>query len=140
MGARAGVARVIIGVGVDVVEIERARRMLRAYGDRILARVCTDAESAYIRAHADGAQHLAVRLAAKEAAFKALAGSFAARGIGWREIEVVAADGGPPGLVFHSRARDRAAELNAGKPFVSLSHSDATAVAVVVIESAKDRT
>ena len=126
----------IIGIGVDVVEIARARRLLRSYGDRLLARVCTDAEAAYVRSHVDGAQHLAVRLAAKEAAFKALAGSLTARGIGWREIEVVAADGGPPGLVFHERARIRAQELHAGRPFLSMSHSDATAVAVVVIEAA----
>jgi holo-[acyl-carrier protein] synthase len=121
---------------VDVVEIERARRLLREYGDRLLARVCTEAEAAYVRSHIDGAQRLAVRLAAKEAAFKALSGSLAARQIGWREIEVVAADGGPPGLVFHARARDRALELQAGRQLLSLSHSDSTAVAVVVIEAA----
>lgn len=129
----------IIGIGIDVVEIARARRLLRAYGDRFLARVCTAGEAAYIRSHVDGAQHLAVRLAAKEAAFKALAGSLDARGIGWREIEVVASDGGPPGLVFHDRARDRAVALNAGPLFLSLSHSDSTAVAVVVIDAAHDR-
>lgn len=128
----------IVGIGVDVVEIARVRRMLQDYGDRLLTRVCTEAEAAYVRSHTDGAQRLAVRLAAKEAAFKALAGSLAARGIGWREIEVVAADGGPPGLVFHARAAARVLELRAGRPFLSLSHSDATAVAVVVIEAVSD--
>ena len=54
--------KMIVGIGVDVVEIARARRLLRAYGDRLLARVCTAAEAAYVRSHVDGAQHLAVSL------------------------------------------------------------------------------
>ena len=125
-----------IGLGVDVVDISRARKLLSAYGDRILARVCTPAEAEYVRSHIDGSQHLAVRLAAKEATYKALAGSMDARSIGWREIEVVAADGGPPGLALHGRARERMAALNAASALLSLSHSDLSAVAVVLIQGA----
>jgi holo-[acyl-carrier protein] synthase len=125
---------VIIGLGVDVVDIARARRMLDSYGDRALSRTCTDAESAYIRSRANPAQHLAVRLAAKEAAFKALSGTDSARQVGWREIEVVAADGGPPGLELRGRARARADELGVERSWVSLSHGDGVAVAVVVFE------
>lgn len=123
----------IIGLGVDVIDVARAQRMLDEFGDRILARVCTAAEADYVRAAANGAQRFAARLAAKEAAFKALAGTPAARAIGWREIEVVAVDGGPPQLAVHGRARDRAAELGVQSILVSLSHSDASAVAVVLV-------
>jgi holo-[acyl-carrier protein] synthase len=123
-----------VGLGVDIVDIPRARRMLDTYGDRILARVCTAAEAAYVRSHVDGAQHLAVRLAAKEATFKALAGSVDARTIGWREIEVISADGGPPGLMLHGRAQSRLSELGATGALLSLSHGDAVAIAVVLIQ------
>lgn len=124
----------VIGVGIDVVDIARVRRMIGKYGDQLLARVCTDAEAAYVLSHADPAARLAVRLAAKEAAFKALAGSFDARAIGWRELEVVAADGGPPSLALHGRARTRLDELGGGTLLLSLSHGDATAIAIVLIQ------
>lgn len=110
--------------------------MLETYGDRILARVCTAGETAYIKSHADGAQHFAVRLAAKEAAFKALAGSLDARAIGWKEIEVVGSEGGPPRLEFHSRAQARATVLGVTSALVSLSHGDSLAIAVVLLQDA----
>ena len=128
----------IIGLGVDLVDIARARRMCELYGDRIFARVCTPGETEYITSHADGAQHLAVRLAAKEAGFKALAGSDDARAIGWKEIEVVGTPGGPPRLVFHGRARARAHELGVTNALVSLSHGDAIAIAVVLLQDSPE--
>lgn len=125
----------IIGLGIDIVEIARAQRLLDAYDGRALARTCTEAETAYITSRPRPAQHFAARLAAKEAAFKALAGSDRARLVGWRDIEVVAADGGPPGLQLHGLARERAAELGVRQARLSMSHSDGSAVAVVVLES-----
>ena len=124
----------IVGIGVDVVDISRVRRMLDAHGDRILNRLCTSAESAYVRGRANEAQHVAVRVAAKEAAFKALAGTAEARIIGWAEIEVVPADGGPPRLAFHGRVQQRASELGVARAWLSLSHGDGSAVAMVVLE------
>ena len=124
----------ILGIGIDVVDIARARRMLVTYGDRILQRTCTDAEIAYVRSHADGAHRFAARLAAKEAAFKALAGSVAARAIGWKEIEVAFAEGGPPSLVFHGRADERAKHIEMTRSWLSMTHSDASAVATVILE------
>jgi holo-[acyl-carrier protein] synthase len=126
---------VIVGLGVDIVEIARAARLLESYGGRALARTCTDAEAAYVRARPRPAQHFAARLAAKEAAFKALAGSERARLVGWREIEVIAADGGPPGLRLHGTARERGDELGVRGAWLSISHGDSSAVAVVVLES-----
>jgi holo-[acyl-carrier protein] synthase len=83
------------------------------------------------------ARHFAVRIAAKEAAFKALSGSESARAIGWREMEVVLDDLGRPSLVLHGRASDRAAELDVTQAWVSLSHADDVATAFVVLESAR---
>jgi holo-[acyl-carrier protein] synthase len=124
----------ILGVGIDAVDIARIERMHSAYGDRLLARLFTDAELAYLSTKAFPAQHIAVRLAAKEAAYKALSGNDAARAIGWREVEVFSRDDGAPELRFHGRAAERFAELRGTSIHVSLTHSQATAVAVVIVE------
>ena len=125
----------IVGIGVDLVDIARVDKLLDAKGDRALRRLFTTDEVAYALARPLPAQHLAARLAAKEAAFKALAGNSLARGIGWREIEVVRGDERPT-LVFHGRAAERVAELGVSSVWVSLTHSGTTAAAVVVLERA----
>jgi len=125
----------IIGIGIDAIDIERVERMLAARGERLLRRLLTTEELGHLSTKIAPAQHVAVRLAAKEAAYKALAGNELARGIGWRDIEVVTrpADGAPE-LKLHGGAAARFAELAATRLHVSLSHSVATAVAVVIVE------
>ena len=124
----------IVGLGIDAVDIDRIERMLAAKGDRILQRLFTAQELSYLSTKVAPAQHLAVRIAAKEATYKALAGNDLARGIGWREVEVFSRDDGAPQLRLHGRAADRYAELSATSIHVSLTHSAATAVAVVIVE------
>ena len=126
----------IVGIGIDLVDIARVDKLLDAKGDRALRRLFTADEVAYALSRPLPAQHLAARLAAKEAAFKALAGNSLARGIGWREIEVVRGDE-RPALVFHGRASDRVAELGVTGVWVSLTHSGTTAAAMVVLETAQ---
>jgi len=126
---------VIAGLGIDLVDIARVQRLIDAKGEHALRRLFTADEVDYALARALPAQHLAARLAAKEAAFKALAGNSLARSIGWREIEVVRGDHGPT-LSLHGRAADRAAELGVSSIWVSLTHSATTAGAVVVLEAA----
>jgi holo-[acyl-carrier protein] synthase len=124
----------ILGIGVDAVDIARVERMFGDLGERMRQRLFSAGEIAYMATKAAPAQHMAVRLAAKEAAYKALSGNDLARGIGWREVEVVTRADGAPELKLHGRAADRFAELGATSVHVSLTHSEATAVAVVIIE------
>ena len=124
----------IVGIGIDLVEISRVERLLDAKGERAIARLFTDSEVAYARVRARPAMHLAARLAAKEAAFKALAGSEDARLIGWREVEVVSRPHGAPTLAFHGRADFRMRELGVQHVHVSITHTNDVAGAVVVIE------
>lgn len=126
----------IIGVGIDLVDIDRVQRLLDGKGHRALDRLFTAREVAYATSRARPAMHLAARLAAKEAAFKALSGSDEARLIGWREVEVISLPGGAPKLAFHGRADMRARELGVYQTHLSLSHTDTTAGAVVVLERA----
>jgi holo-[acyl-carrier protein] synthase len=126
---------VIVGLGVDMVDIARVEQLLERHPARAATKLFTIRETEYARTRAQPARHYAARLAAKEAAFKALAGNDLARAIAWREIEVLPADGGPPGLVLHGRAAERAAQLRASKLWLSMSHADSSAVAFVILES-----
>lgn len=124
----------IVGLGVDLVDIARVRRLIEQRGDRAMARLFTEGEREYAGYRVEPARHLAARIAAKEAAFKALAGNDLARGIGWRELEVFSRSDGGPLLRLHGRAEARASELGVTAVHVTISHTDTTAVAVVVLE------
>jgi holo-[acyl-carrier protein] synthase len=125
---------VIVGIGVDLVEVERMRRLLDRKGDRALQRLFTDGERSYAATHTEPARQLAARAAAKEAAYKALAGNDLAGAIGWRELEVVSRKGAAPILLLHGRALERAHELQVERVHLSLTHTELMAAAFVVAE------
>jgi holo-[acyl-carrier protein] synthase len=125
---------VIAGIGIDIVEIDRMRRMIDTKSNRLIERIFTPAEARYALAHADPAMHFAARVAAKEATYKALSGNPLAQAVGWREIEILLREDGAPYLVLHGRAHDRAVELAVERSLVSLTHSKTAAVAVVILE------
>lgn len=125
----------IVGLGFDLVAIARVEQMLERKEQRALDRLFTEHEQEYALARARPAMHLAARLAAKEAAFKALTGSDEAKKIGWREAEVRRGSEGPPALHFSGRAASRAEELGVTRVHLTLSHTDEVAGAVVILES-----
>lgn len=125
-----------VGVGVDLVEVARVQAIIADKGARVFERLLTGAERVYCESRPDPATHVAVRLAAKEAVYKALQGSEAARGIGWREIEVTRAPDGRPDVTLSGVAATRARELGVVRVLLSLSHTHLAAVAVVVLERA----
>lgn len=124
----------ILGLGLDVVDLERFGSVVDRHGDAFLRRVYRDGE---IRIGGGRARiaHLAGLFAAKEAALKALGTGWSA-GLAFRQIEVRRSDGGPPELHLHDRARSRAAELGVGNARLSITHDGRFAAAVVVLESA----
>ncbi len=121
----------VIGVGIDIIEIERIRVALDRGGQRLLDRLFTPEEAAYCRSRRSPERHFAARFAAKESVVKALR---APAGLGWlwRCIEVTGA-GGPPSLRLSGRAHERAERLGVTASHLSLSHSETHAVAVVVL-------
>jgi holo-[acyl-carrier protein] synthase len=127
---------VIVGLGVDLCAVTRIRRALEAdTGRRFRARVFTDAEQAYCESRRRGRfASYAARFAAKEAAMKAL-GTGWAKGVGWRDFEVVRDPGGPPRLVLHGRAAALARQRGLGRWLLALSHDGSGAVASVVVEA-----
>lgn len=117
----------MLSSGVDIVEIPRIERSLSRWGERFLRRIYTPAE---VKLCGGKAQAFAVRFAAKEAVMKAL--GTGTRGVGWRDIEVLADHRGKPFVRLHGRAEDRARKLGMDEVAVSLSHSREYAVAFVV--------
>lgn len=124
----------IVGIGFDLVAIARVEGMLERKEQRALDRLFTAHEQEYALSRARPAMHLAARLAAKEAVFKALTGSDDAKLIGWKEAEVRRGTEGPPVLHFTGRAEARARELGVTRVHLTLSHTDETAGAVVILE------
>lgn len=123
----------IIGTGVDIVEIERIQHLLERFGERFLRRTYSNAERAYCASRPLPEQHYAARFAAKEAFVKAIGTGFTQKVV-WRDIGVVNEPSGQPILVVNGRAREIMNSLGATAAYVSLSHSKSHAVAVVVLE------
>jgi holo-[acyl-carrier protein] synthase len=124
-----------VGVGVDLVEVSRARAMIADKGAQVFDRLLTTSEAEYCRSRPDPAEHVAVRLAAKEAVYKALQGSDEARGIGWRDIEVTRAPDGRPDVELSGLAAKRAKELRVKRVLLSLSHTHEAAIAIAVLST-----
>ncbi len=123
----------IVGTGIDLIEIERIQRSIDRFGERFLDRVYTAGEQAYCQRKRLAAESFAARFAAKEAAAKAL-GTGISHGVSWLEIEVVREPSGRPTIRFNGRAAERAARMSVAHAAVSLTHTKEFAMASVVLE------
>jgi holo-[acyl-carrier protein] synthase len=121
----------IVGIGIDATEIDRIADTIERHGDRFLRRIFTDREIAYCTRRRTAAIHFAGRFAAKEAGMKAL-GTGHSQGVLWRDVEVVR-HGGPPQLQFHGAAARRLTAIGGSSALVSITHTDALALAQVLI-------
>jgi holo-[acyl-carrier protein] synthase len=124
---------VIIGVGIDIVDVRRVGELLRGHGQRFTSRIFTGAELAECRAGPGRVKKLAARVAAKEALFKAL-GLGVAGGVTWKEAEVVKAENGKPDLLVHGKTKKLVADRNIRRIHCSISHTDELASAYVILE------
>ena len=115
-------------VGTDIIEIGRIRQAADLWGERFLGRIYTAAE---IQICDNKAASLASRFAGKEAVMKLLG----ARGVSWREIEILADGDGRPYVQLHGRTLDRAEALGISGIDISLSHSRDYAVATAIASS-----
>jgi len=124
----------VVGLGIDLVEVDRVGRSAERFGDRFLRRVFHPRELEQSRG--DRVQYLAARFAVKEAAFKALGTGWSA-GVRWVDVEVQNLRSGKPILLLHGEAAARAGRLGARRAHVSISHTAAHAAAVVILETAE---
>lgn len=123
----------LIGTGVDLIEIERIAQSIDRFGERFLRRVYTDQEIAYCRRKRGSAESYASRFAAKEAGAKAL-GTGISRGVAWNEFEVTRKPGERPLLELRGRAAQLAEELGVRTISLSLTHTASLAMATVMME------
>ena len=123
----------IVGIGLDVVELPRARALFARHGVRILDRTLTADERRYVLSLGDPVPAFAARLAAKEAVYKALQVLPGARAVGWREIGVRRLPDGRPEVDLLGRAAELLAPHRVTL-HLSLSHSKDVAAAVAIIE------
>lgn len=126
----------IIGTGIDLVEVHRIKQALERplTGDRFKQRVFTEREVRYCDSRGRGRyQSYAARFAAKEATMKAL-GTGWNRHVGWRNIEVVRAPGRPPTIELSGPAAQFAHRRRITGFHLSISHSAEHAVVYVIAE------
>lgn len=119
----------VVGVGIDLCEVDRMRRVLERT-PTFAARVFTEAEREVCARRRHAAEGYAARFAAKEAVLKALGAGLGACEL--RDIEVVRAESGAPAVELHGTARDLAASRGVTAWRLSMTHTATMAEAVVV--------
>ena len=123
----------IIGIGTDIVEVDRINRLVAKYGQRFLDRVFTAVEQDVCLGAANQGQRLAARFAAKESVMKAL-GTGWARGVRFKDIEIPSSEKQRPQVQLRGAAAERTRNLGGATWHLSLTHIDRFAVAFVILE------
>jgi len=124
----------IVGTGIDIVEVPRIAKSIERFGERFLNRVFTPDEIRYCNSKPNRAERFAARFAAKEAAMKAI-GTGLRRGVTWQDVQVGREPSGRPTILFAGEAAKFAAALGSKRASLSLSHTAEHAIAQVIIES-----
>jgi holo-[acyl-carrier protein] synthase len=121
----------ILGIGMDLCEVGRIRRLLEKDGERFVRRIFSKGESAYCDARRRPATHYAARFAAKEAFMKAVGSGWR---LGWWQLEVVRGASGKPELSVSGRAAEILSGRGVRRIHLTLTHTEETAAAAVVLE------
>jgi len=124
----------IVGLGLDIAEIDRIEAAIARHGAPFLERLFTPREVAYCESHKGKYERYAARFAAKEAAMKAL-GTGWSRGVRWRDIEVTREPSGKPTLRLEGVAAEIAKRMGVRNISLSITHSGNLALAEVIFES-----
>ncbi len=125
----------ILGLGLDLVDIERLGRIYQRHGAAFVGRICQDGEC---KPYQDQAliEHLAGLFAAKEAMFKAL-GTGWGQGVGFRQVEIIYLETGAPSYRLHGAAAEHADVLGVESFHLSITHERRHAAAVAILEGSR---
>ncbi len=124
----------ILGVGVDIIEVERIQGACDRHGDRFLKRILHASEIKYCQGFSLPGPHLAARFAAKEAISKAF-GTGIGADLGWQDMEVAHRPSGQPYVILHGKGKALMEQRSAGQLHLTLSHTRGNAVAVAILET-----
>ena len=119
----------IRGIGIDIIEIKRIKRVMENYGDKFFERILTEKEIAYCKSFSKPDLHFSGRFAAKEAYSKSI-GTGISKHFGWKDIEILNDEKGKP--YIHHTTENEYSKLIFN---VSISHTDEYAAAVVTCEN-----
>ena len=124
----------ILGTGIDIIEVERIRASFEKFGDRFVNRILHPAEIAYCLSHKNPAPFIAARFAAKEAISKAFGTGIGAQ-LGWQDMEVGRHPSGEPFVILHDGGVKLFAERQGRKVHLTLSHTQIYASAMAILEA-----
>src|SRR5437762_8060381 len=123
----------ILGTGIDIIEVSRIRASYEKFGERFLKRILRPEEIAYCLSHRFPAPFLAARFAAKEAISKAF-GTGIGKQLGWQDMEVGHKPSGEPFVILHDGGQTLFQQRGGTKFHLSLSHTEIYATAVAILE------
>ncbi len=124
----------ILGTGIDIIEVDRIKGSYQRFGERFLQRILRPGEIGYCLSHKEPAPFLAARFAAKEAVSKAFGTGIGAQ-LGWQDIEVARKTSGEPFVILHDGGLALLKERGARIVHLSISHTINHATAMAVLES-----
>ena len=122
----------LVGLGADLIEVERIRGVIERHGERFLDRILTDEEKAYCSSMGAPHKHIAARFAAKEAVSKAFTTGIGAE-LGWKSISIYHGSRHEPLVRLDEKGTALLAQVGATHVLVTLSHTEAHAMAVAVL-------
>jgi len=123
----------ILGTGIDIIEVSRIKASLEKFGDRFCDRILLPDEMAYCKSHKNPAPFVAARFAAKEAISKAF-GTGIGASIGWQDMEIRRKDSGEPYVVLHGKGEELFKSRGATRLHLSISHTEHYAAVVAILE------
>jgi holo-[acyl-carrier protein] synthase len=123
----------ILGTGIDIIEVARIASSYEKFGERFLKRLLHDAEITYCLTHKIPAPFIAARFAAKEAISKAFGTGIGAM-LGWHDMEILRKETGEPFVILHGKGEKLFESRRAKQLLISLSHTQNYAVATAVLE------
>jgi holo-[acyl-carrier protein] synthase len=123
----------ILGTGIDIIEVARIKASFERFGDRFLRRILRSDEIQYCLSHREPAPFLAARFAAKEAVSKAF-GTGIGRDLGWQDIEVARKESGQPFVKLHGGGQKLLEKCGGSRIQLTLSHTEFYAAAMAILE------
>jgi holo-[acyl-carrier protein] synthase len=125
----------ILGIGIDIIEVGRIEASFQKFGDRFINRILHPNEIAYCLSHRAPGPFLAARFAAKEAISKAFGTGIGAE-LGWQDMEVGRKPSGEPFVILHERGQALLTARGGRAVLISISHTQHHATAIAILESA----
>jgi holo-[acyl-carrier protein] synthase len=123
----------ILGTGIDIIEVTRIASLFEKFGERFVNRILLPDEIAYCLSHRKPAPFLAVRFAAKEAISKAFGTGIGGQ-LGWQDMEIRRKESGEPFVILHGKGKALFETRGAKQLHVSLSHTENYAAATAILE------